>query len=150
MRVFAQDQNDVRLISYDVVNAWGFLPRIKTMLGWSVTMWSMHEGVFPGSKFVCSAITWDKPREVSISSISRPSRVLSPSGHQKWDLALKYPAKNIAKGFSALIFEYKFLKLSRKAWNSWDVWLKEGLRFSYDQILTLPLSTPQRTNRDEY
>ena len=75
----------------------------------------MHEGFFPGSKFVGSAITCDRPREVSIASISRPSGVSSPSGHQKWHLALKSPAKNIAKGFSALIFEYKFLKFHRKA-----------------------------------
>ena len=36
----------------------------------------------------------------------------------------KSPAKNIAKGFSFLIFEYRFSKFVKKAWNSGEVWLK--------------------------
>ena len=67
--------------------------RYKMMLGWSVTMRSIHEGFLPGSKLVGSEMTWDKPKEVNISSSSLPSGVSSPSGHRRRDLPLKSPAK---------------------------------------------------------
>ena len=103
------------------------VPLLRIRLGWSVTTRSIHEGLQFDSKFVGSEMIWDKPIEVKRSSISLPSGVVSPSDHQNWECALTSPVKNVAKGFSALIFEYKFLKFDKNAWNSGDVWLKAGL-----------------------
>ena len=41
--------------------------------------------------------------------------VISPSGHENWAWELKSPVKNTVNGFSALILEYNFLKLDKKA-----------------------------------
>ena len=82
------------------------------IFGCSVMIWSMQDGVLLGSKFD-SEIIRDNSREVSVSSSPLTSGVVLPSGHQKWQCALKSPVKNVAKGFSALIFEYKFLKFDR-------------------------------------
>ena len=54
-----------------------------------------------------SEMTWVKPRNVIRSSISVPSGVVSPSGPQNWEWALKSPVTNTVKGFSALILAYK-------------------------------------------
>ena len=105
------------------------VPLSRIRLGWSVMTWSIHEDFLLGSKFVGLQMIWDRLSEVRRSSIWVPSGVVLPSGHQNWECPLKSPVKNTAKGFSAWIFEYKFLKLTKKDWNSGEVWLKEGLRY---------------------
>ena len=105
------------------------MPLSRIILGWPVTIRSMHEGFLWGSKFVGSVITWDKPRLVKSSSIITPSGVVSPLGHQNCEYALKSPAKKVAKGFSALMFKYRFSKFDKRAWNSGEVWPHAGLRY---------------------
>ena len=51
----------------------------------------MQDGFLPGVKLVGSAITWDKLSEEKSSSISFPSGVVSPLGHQNWEWPLKSP-----------------------------------------------------------
>ena len=89
----------------------------RIRLGWSVITRSIQEGFLLGSKLVGSEIAWDNPNEDKIISISEPSVVVSPSGHQYLEWALKSPVKNAAKGFSTLIFAYKLLKSDKKLEN---------------------------------
>ena len=71
-------KNKVRLVSYDKINTRGIFIKFK--------------------------ISWFRndsrcPREVNRFSISKPSTVVFPSGHQSWECALKSLVKNVAKGF---------------------------------------------------
>ena len=68
------------------------------------------------------------PNDDKSSSISEPG-VVSPSGHQYLEWALKSPVKNTAKGFSALILAYKLLKFDKKVWKLGELWSKAGLRY---------------------
>ena len=105
------------------------VPLSRMISGWSVTSRSIHEGFLLGSKFVGSDIIWNNPSFVKSSSITVPSWVVSPPGHHNCECPLKSPVKNIARGFSALIFEYRFSKFNKKVWNSGDKWLLAGLRY---------------------
>ena len=91
---------------------------------------SMQEGFLFGLKFVGSEINCDRPSRDKRFSISLPSMVVSPSGHQICEWPLKSPVKKVANGFSFLILEYRLLKSNRKFVNSGDVWLKAGLLYS--------------------
>ena len=87
----------------------------------------------------------DRPSEVRRFSISIPSGVVSPSGHQNCECALKLPVKKVAEGFSAWIFECKFLKFDKKAQNSGEVYLIEGLRHKtivvyYPHLIISPIN----------
>ena len=58
-----------------------------------------------GGFFMWFKVSWLR-NDLRFSS-SVLSGVVSPSGHQSWEYALKSPVKNVAKGVSALILEYK-------------------------------------------
>ena len=75
-----------------------------------------RSGFLFGSKFVCSEITCDRPRDVRRCSISVPSGVEFPPDYQNCEWALKSPVRKVVKGFSALIFACKFLKFDKKTW----------------------------------
>ena len=113
---------------------------------------SIEEGFLLGSKFVGSEMICDRPSEVRRFSISISSGVVSPSGHHNCECALKSPVKKVAEGFSAWISECKFLKFDKKAQNSGEVYLIEGLRYKTvknsfcDRILTRLLLILQKTN----
>ena len=78
------------------------VPKSRIRLGWSVMIRSAHEGFLLGSKLVCSEMIWDRPSEVNRFSISKPVIVVFPSGHQKWEWALKSPVKKtMQKGFQS-------------------------------------------------
>ena len=62
-------------------------------LGWSVIMRSMQKGFLFGLKFVGSEINCDKP-SADRFSISLPSIVVSPSGHQICEWPLKSPEES--------------------------------------------------------
>ena len=128
------------------------IPLSRIRLGWLVITRSIQGFFLLGSKFVGSEITWDKPTVVSSCSISLPSGVESPSGHQNLEWALKSPVKNVVKGFSNLIFACKLLKLDKKVWKLGELWSKAGLWYKtvknifFYQISVQPLWIRQRTN----
>ena len=54
---------------------------------------SIQEGFSFGSKFVGSEISRERPSELIRFSISLPSAVVSPPGHQNCEWPLKSPVK---------------------------------------------------------
>ena len=80
--------------------------------------WSSYDKINKRGIFISFKISWFRndmrcPREENRFSISKPSTVVFPSGHPSWKCALKSPVKNVAKGFSTMIFECKFLKFDK-------------------------------------
>ena len=94
---------------------------------WRGSCPTVHK-TFAGSDIIC-----DRFNEVNRSSISLPSGVLSSSCRQNWEYSLKSQARNVAKGFSALILEYKFGKLDKPS-NKWEPCLEAGHRYNTVKI----------------